>query len=95
MFPWASEVLARQKMLKQKSNISVWDIEKIFDWKVYVCDFGHRHFLNQKCKCLKEYRTLWIIFKEKLKELWYEINYNSDITVEMQKKYKFLILNKK
>ena len=94
MFPWASAALERQKQ-KNKQNISVWDVENIFNWKFYACDFGHRHFLNEKCECRKTYKTFWLLFKEKLKEFWYKIERNSDITAEMQDKYKFLVLNLK
>lgn len=43
--------------------------------------------LNEKEKIEK--------FKEKLKEFWYKIERNSDITAEMQDNYKFLVLNLK
>jgi len=96
MFPWASAALERQKQKKQKKqNISVWDVENIFNWRFYACDFGYKHFLNEKCECARKYKTFWILFKEKLKEFWYKIERNSDITAEMQDKYKFLVLNLK
>lgn len=57
---------------------------------VWICSFWTRHPLSMawECNCSKEYDTLWILFKDKLKELWYNVFYDSDITYEMQQAYK-------
>lgn len=57
---------------------------------VWICSFWTRHPLSMawKCNCSKEYDTLWILFKDKLKELWYNVSYDNDITFEMQQAYK-------
>ena len=57
---------------------------------VFICSFWVKHPLSMwwNCNCSKEFNTLWISFKDKLKEMWYEINYDSDITEEMRLAYK-------
>jgi len=57
---------------------------------VYICDFWTRHSVSEwwECNCWKDFDCIWITFKDKLKTMWYKINYNSDITREMILQYK-------
>lgn len=58
--------------------------------KRWVCSFWVRHtipWFPDNCQCSKEFDCLWITFKWKLKEMWYKINYDSDITEYHRKKY--------
>ncbi len=72
-----------------------WDIKEFKERKVdkdlgekkWVCSFWTRHsviWFPDNCECTKKFNTLWILFKDELKKLWYNINYDSDITEEMQ-----------
>lgn len=65
-------------------------VDKTLAERNWVCSFWHRHPISTawECSCAKEYKTLWFIFKDKLKEMWYNIFYDSDITQEMQTAYK-------
>ena len=58
--------------------------------KVWICAFWNRHPMHMAgdCECSKEYDCLAIMFMPRLKELWFTINYPSEITKSMQLAYK-------
>ncbi len=58
--------------------------------KFWRCSFWVKHPLSMHewCECAKEYNTLWLLFVDKIKELWYDIKTNRDITDEMRLTYK-------
>ena len=75
-----------------------WDIKEFKERKIdkdlgekrWVCSFWTRHsviWFPDNCECSKKFNTLWIMFKDELKKLWYNINYDSDITEEMQEHF--------
>ena len=58
-------------------------------WKRWVCSFWIRHPITMYdwCDCYKKFWCPGLIFKDKLKEIWFDIYYDSDITEEMRQKY--------
>jgi len=64
--------------------------DKGIQWAVFICSFWVRHPLSMGwiCGCSKEFDVIWILFKDRLKEMWYDINYPEDITEEMRLEYK-------
>lgn len=81
LFQWrASKIEWFEEIKKDPSLENKW----------FICWFGHRHLLSMwwECNCASEYNSLSIVFKDRLRDLWFTINYDSDITEEMQKKYK-------
>lgn len=75
-----------------------WDIKEFKERKVdkdlwekkWVCSFWTRHsviWFPDNCDCDKKFKTLWILFKDEIKKLGYKVNYDSDITKEMQDHY--------
>lgn len=60
--------------------------DKTISWARYICDYWHRHTLNEKCLCINKY-WLAILFKSKLREMWYKVFYNYEITKEMQEAF--------
>lgn len=60
------------------------------NWKRWICSFWTRHsviWFPDNCDCDKKFKTLWILFKDEIKKLGYNVNYDSDITKEMQDHY--------
>jgi len=60
-------------------------------WKSVICSWWTNHPLSwypESCKCMKEYDCLWFKMKDRLEEMWYKVQYVSEITKEMQMKYK-------
>lgn len=55
--------------------------------KKYICDFWNRHPLNLKCGCHHKFWSYWMVFKQRLREMWFDIFYNKDITSDMQREY--------
>jgi len=84
MFDW--EVWDIKEFQKRKTDPNIWKYR-------YVCDFWTRHALGTECECSKEFNCLWISFKDKLKELWYNIEYAVDITEEMRENFRRTHLN--
>lgn len=74
-----------------------WDIKEFKERKVdpsyanavWICSFWWRHPLSTawECNCSEKFWTLWILFRDELKKLGYKIEYDSDITTEMQNHY--------
>ena len=50
----------------------------------YFCEFWNRHNLNDLCDCDKVLKVSHFKFRNFLKENWFRILYNSDITDEMK-----------
>jgi len=75
----------------------MWDIKEFQERKqdpnlaaaVYVCDYGTRHHISEwkECDCWKDFDCIGIVFKDRLKAMWYKIHYNRDITREMKTAY--------
>jgi len=56
-----------------------------------VCDFWWRHpiqWFPDNCTCAKDFDCMRFQFQFKLEEMWYKIEYASDITEEMRAAYK-------
>lgn len=81
LFEWRCSEIKEFKERKQDRSMQE---------KRFVCDFWWRHPLSQmwECDCDKEYKCMWFQFRDRLKEMWYTIDYASDITSEMQIAYK-------
>lgn len=58
--------------------------------KRWVCSWGNYHplFMLGECSCQEEFDCIWLDMKDRLNEMWYNIQYPSDITNEMQVAYK-------
>ncbi len=56
----------------------------------FVCAWWSRHPLSQgwECNCSKEFNCMWFQMKDRLLEMWYKIDYDNDITEQMQFEYK-------
>lgn len=71
--------------------------KKLDDWAWFFCDFGTFHKFNEKkwwkCWCEKLAWCNNIVFQNRMRDLWFDIVYNSDITKEMIKKYKEVYFN--
>jgi len=80
LFDWRCSEIKRFVERKQ---------DKGTQWAVFICSFWVRHPLSMgwACECKKEFKTLWILFKDRLKEMWYKVFYDDDITEEMRLEY--------
>lgn len=66
-------------------------------WKQWVCSFWSRHYViwfPSNCNCSTKFKTIWVSFQDRLKEMWYKISHENDITDEMQREYIKRFLNK-
>ena len=82
LFKWrCSEI---KEFSERKQDKSLWE-------KVWICGFWRRHNLvwfPDNCNCKEEFNCLPITFKYWLKENWYNINTDADITSSMRNAYK-------
>lgn len=64
--------------------------------KRWVCSWWNRHPLSMlwECSCNKEFDCLSFQMKDRLKEMWYNIQYSTDITEEHRIAYKKKYLTK-
>ena len=65
-------------------------VDPTLSTKKWVCSFWTKHSLigfPDNCNCSEKFDTLWITFKWELIKLWYKVNYDSDITEEMQEHF--------
>lgn len=64
----------------------------------FVCDFWKRHDISVSyfnCPCKEQFwGVLWMVFRAQLRELGYNISYNSDITDEIKRKRIEIYFNK-
>jgi len=56
---------------------------KDMTWIRFVCDFWTKHVINEECFCWKKYNTTPIIFRQKMVELFPNLNSN-DLTDEQR-----------
>lgn len=71
-----------------------WDIKKFKERDAgnmgesrYICSYWTRHFMTDECKCSKRFWCTWFVFQDKLRELWHDTFYDSNITPAMQEEY--------
>jgi len=88
------DIETKQILYDGRANKIDWFEEIIRDKelseKKWVCSFWTKHpvvWFPNNCNCSEKFWVLWITFKDELKKLWYNINYDSDITEEMQNHY--------
>lgn len=71
-----------------KNVVHIDNINKIKNKKEgdfsYFCDFWNKHNINDLCDCDKILKVSHFKFRNFLKENWFRILYNSDITDEMK-----------
>jgi len=79
LFEWRCSEIKR--FVERKSSTNSW-------WYRYICSFWNKHHISESCECSKEFDCLWIIFKWRLQDMWFEVFYDSDINNEMRTAYK-------
>ena len=81
LFEWRCSEIKR--FVERKQDISIQS-------KAWICSFCVRHTFNwfpYNCTCKKKYNTLWIIFLDEIKAMWYNISSYYQITEEMRETY--------
>jgi len=82
--------------IRELDPIKFEEFEEIKPSKEYskynvVCSFWVRHPMSQypnNCNCKDEFDCLWFAFKDKLKDMWYKIHYDSEISDFHRQEYK-------
>lgn len=87
IFEWRCSEIKRFE--ERKQDTTIWD-------KNWVCSFWWRHnviWFPHNCECWKKFNCLWLVFKDKLKVIWFKFTYDIDITEQMRNDYKEYYMN--
>lgn len=55
-----------------------------YKWAYFICDFWHKHFLNEDCNHHITYEMAPMCFQEKIIKQFPNVRYNCDITHSMR-----------